>query len=1007
MPKIALPELQALEEYLTGKVPRLGMFSTLKGLIDNSPKDVATAQEWAGYFKPGQIATRAGIEFPLKKEELDYSGIPDLLSNVKPNEKITRDQILQTYLKNAPDLNLHLGSQDAIAGNTPENLAAARQGITLGDRLIPDEGQYAQYSHAERAAPKNSSNPFGSDQYQVSVTKGTPEQIGETEGHFGLPNAISWSRTNRLPMDPFPPGTREVGNDPGDYQGRMMRLIDEIQSDRHQAAIKKEPQPLEAEALARANELARNLGTAHDPQLVRAAFSNDIDPQRMTDPDYQALINDPHYQELQKVTKGAAKPVGYQPPNAGDQAKALWEEITRLQKLPRVLTVDREGGLYPQRDPEIEKQLENLQGKLDLLNKAVPDTPFKTTQGYVGLEMRKALNDALQSGDSALGLASGEDQSEFYGNRFNPDQSGGQNYNYNTSYPSVLRDLARRYNLPYGPQTTHFAANSTGSSMWPPPRMANSMMHNDGYEEPTLENFIKYSQDRDIIDPTDEAPVLRRMYRSLLEPMNEEEFGFSHNSEDVEKAYAQMKNNRAKMNIIEWDSANHNVQPGDRSVDQPEYQQLAQDQDVQRKIIHGALGEVFDAYKDAFGPGAAPQPTTVPKTFQNAIDLGDADAVAKAKQAGVPIWHTGGSVDGEFDHIGHAIHRIKLTEPQPAEMADGGAVEDDSGNVFSEGDAQAAASGTEPSDLPERAGYAMRRHFYGPDSSGQMTLLPGRSTLGLKEMEGIPYRLSQLLDTVSGTPPLSAAPKGLTPEQAQQWTNQKLAESTPLAGSKNAAQEAETTGAALRQQSGIPEAHTFLQHLADNADAVVPIPGLKTEGTLSHLLGYLGGASPKNYPRMLTEWAGANAAIASLLDKVTGKKPPQQPVEKADGGQPDPTQSPAFDPDTADSATVENQEQNDMMMRRMLQRSAPVVPLPTTPMASGGPTDIRHALAILQSPFTAGKPPGLIPAFNHTQTSMPRASHSSQTGQSEDLSTTPFGAMNPAALDMLRSRYAE
>ena len=74
MPKIQLPELQALSEYLTGKVPSVGMFSTLKGLIENSPKPTATAQEWAGYLKPGQIATRAGVEFPLNRKNWTTPG---------------------------------------------------------------------------------------------------------------------------------------------------------------------------------------------------------------------------------------------------------------------------------------------------------------------------------------------------------------------------------------------------------------------------------------------------------------------------------------------------------------------------------------------------------------------------------------------------------------------------------------------------------------------------------------------------------------------------------------------------------------------------------------------------------------------------------------------------------------------------------------------------------------------------------------------------------------------
>ena len=167
------------------------------------------------------------------------------------------------------------------------------------------------------------------------------------------------------------------------------------------------------------------------------------------------------------ATRKAATPrVGYRSPDDPDP-NALEQRITELRR-KRILSLDEYGNINQERDPESESQAQILSKELARLNNMIPDTPFKGTQGYVGLEMRKALNDAVQAGDTGLGLATGNDQNAFYGRQFNPSQTKGQNYNYNVSYPPVLKKLARQYGADFGPMDVKLLAPEPDSRNWPP-----------------------------------------------------------------------------------------------------------------------------------------------------------------------------------------------------------------------------------------------------------------------------------------------------------------------------------------------------------------------------------------------------------------------------------------------------------------------------------------------------------------------------------------------------------
>ena len=184
-------------------------------------------------------------------------------------------------MEHAPNFNLYVGSKAAEQGETREQrmlrgAGIPAMGIGSGEGNIPRVAatypQHSEYSHAQKGdSPDKAASPFGNRAYQLSVT--TSPEFGEHTSHF-TPQDISWSRTNQLPTEEF--GGSAL--DPQGYKGRLMRMIDEIQSDGHQKAI--DPGPYnptdeqKAELTARLQALASrypvdDVATAvHNPETL-------------------------------------------------------------------------------------------------------------------------------------------------------------------------------------------------------------------------------------------------------------------------------------------------------------------------------------------------------------------------------------------------------------------------------------------------------------------------------------------------------------------------------------------------------------------------------------------------------------------------------------------------------------------------------------------------------------------------------------------------------------------
>lgn len=202
---VKLGELDAALQYLKNKLPQLGMFSTLDEAVSNAPQKQMSAEQWQQYLKPGLQVSRAGVNFPLKGEELQYSGLSDLLQkNWNQGRLISREDLADALQRTRPGFNR------TIHGDKPPTSPEEWDRLTTRG-----PGSYSEHAHT----------PGIPNSYSEDIT--TSPDFGEFRSHFS-PQDISWSRT-----------TRHYADTPDDPQSALVRLIEEIQSDRHEAAAEK------------------------------------------------------------------------------------------------------------------------------------------------------------------------------------------------------------------------------------------------------------------------------------------------------------------------------------------------------------------------------------------------------------------------------------------------------------------------------------------------------------------------------------------------------------------------------------------------------------------------------------------------------------------------------------------------------------------------------------------------------------------------------------------------
>ncbi len=386
--------LRLLDQYKRGKTTQPGMFSTLDEIIAEAPFDTNSADQWAKYLAPGRMLKREGAQFPLKKEELDWS-----LSRltIDPSQKFTKEQLRElvsnqrqrfgvTMGRESYDESVNLvgiGSEDPM----PENWMLGKTDIEMDVDVMP-RPTYGDDYGGERLHHKSPGSLY---EESVSRMKGLDEQ-----SHFDR-DTLSWSRTSShtLPQKSFEQG----------FMPTKVRLIEEIQSDLHSKAAKK---------------------ILTDPVTGKSYES-----------EYYAKgdVDEEGFARLESGRRG------YMDDDNKVIFRELNDEIGLLREQMEELSAVHDPVAYDQLSMQLKKLEEIEKQYLHLPT----DAPYKNPGDYAGLELKKQLLNAVDNDEDYLAITRGRDQIARYEVGMDSQRSVGMRKMYDEVYPSELKKLAKRY----------------------------------------------------------------------------------------------------------------------------------------------------------------------------------------------------------------------------------------------------------------------------------------------------------------------------------------------------------------------------------------------------------------------------------------------------------------------------------------------------------------------------------------------------------------------------------
>lgn len=386
-------KLQKAVEYLRGKVPVQGMFSTLDEAIQQAPLERAPAEEWAGYLQPGRAVTREGIQFPLKKAEMEETGLAKRLEEMA-GQPITKTELEDLLFETRPELGQTLGK-------------IQKRGELQEVGFAPDA---PTGSRTKLTAPKYTEESL----YHQSEGSGLEEDITRMSdlgfsSHFG-DDAVSWSRAT---THNFP----ETGG---------VRLVEEIQSDIHSKAAERGLADPETGRIYRSEQEA--MGDLGEEGMARLQeYRTGYRTEEVVD---ELFSNEQRIQQIE------------------GEIRTLGKEEDRLA---RVDVEDVSRDVIPELD-EVQEQLDaliderdQLQRKNKRMGRLPPKAPFSDPKEYARVELSKQLLNAAEEGQNYVALTRGDDQISRYSGGMDAGREKGMRYFYDQIYPSVMKRLANRY----------------------------------------------------------------------------------------------------------------------------------------------------------------------------------------------------------------------------------------------------------------------------------------------------------------------------------------------------------------------------------------------------------------------------------------------------------------------------------------------------------------------------------------------------------------------------------
>ncbi len=405
--------LKRLKEYERSNAPQPGMFSVLDELVRDAPFETATADRWESYLSAGRVLRRGPMQFSLKRAELDDAGLIMTLRHAAP-ESHTKEEVLNRLYINRSEFGLDVGIESG--GNSLDFMfpELAEQDLLRGAESRIDIRKASYGPDMDRRLSHQSTDSA----YEESVTSLIELDYRDpTVGTHFNKNTLSWSRTSSHDI----PGVGRV------------RLVEEIQSDVHRNATRR--QPWENVATSEERLMDKDYGNRIQ-QLSKELREAEQSFSTMSSETRQARVNyvrgdiNKQIRGFQAARQEARDSISARAPRRGYITPDEEDELLGLQS--DLLGADSTSAEIAARDARIQA-----------LGLKSPDVPFKNPGEYAGLELRKQLLNAVRDGEEYLALTRGQHQiTRYEGGMDEADAAASQHF-YDQVYLGELKKLAR------------------------------------------------------------------------------------------------------------------------------------------------------------------------------------------------------------------------------------------------------------------------------------------------------------------------------------------------------------------------------------------------------------------------------------------------------------------------------------------------------------------------------------------------------------------------------------
>lgn len=376
-----------------GASPPKGFFSVLEQAIAGSKQRSMPAEQWSSYLTPGRREVTVGdLKFPLRDEELKWSGLPGYLEGKQPGERISVDDLLrQLERRPMPELKNPKGE------------------LTKFTRDVDEHENYFN-SVADSIAERSGATDDGHDDLvgmmrsAVGRGPGGVRNIGELTGIELTPLEAHFIDTGLVPG----PGARYKSNIlPGPTTGygeeltkfRAGKQWDPATEAEHKGLINAEE--LTTDEYLRLQELNRLHGEAIQSGYTSDHFGSEG----------QDLLS--HSRWSRRQTDDG------RPVHVVEEIQSDWHQQGREKGYKRELTSEEQNEYdslkhksagFAYRDlltpAERDRAITLEQAKFS----GIPQAPFSKT--YHELELKKNLARAVANGDEYLALTTGTQQAD-------------------------------------------------------------------------------------------------------------------------------------------------------------------------------------------------------------------------------------------------------------------------------------------------------------------------------------------------------------------------------------------------------------------------------------------------------------------------------------------------------------------------------------------------------------------------------------------------------------------